>query len=258
MPIRGGRSVRDAPPGDPYASQADPPASDYMPRKLGTRARQAAAGDKGVTVTTKGDLQGYSTVPARVPVGANDLPLVADSTQALGVKWTPLPIAGGGTGQATKGAAFDALAPTTTKGDLVAYSTTNARVAVGSNGAVLKANSGATPGVAWLAPAATLATTAPTVNTGVTVPTGAVSYRLVFGDAELVPGADDAAVVTWQVDTGGGYVSVQVCRLGVGLTAGGRDAYCFAVPAGATYKWIAGGGATVGTEAIGSYSYVDV
>jgi hypothetical protein len=49
----------------------------------------------GVNVTTKGDLQGYSTLPARVPVGANGLFLQADSLQALGVGWAA---AGGGGG----------------------------------------------------------------------------------------------------------------------------------------------------------------
>lgn len=38
-------------------------------------------------LTTKGDVWGYSTVNARVPVGANDAVLTADSTQTLGVKW---------------------------------------------------------------------------------------------------------------------------------------------------------------------------
>lgn len=49
----------------------------------------------GVNVTTKGDLQGYSTMPARVPVGADGLFLQADSAQALGVAWAA---AGGGGG----------------------------------------------------------------------------------------------------------------------------------------------------------------
>jgi len=39
------------------------------------------------TRTTKGDLEGFSTVDARVPVGSNDQVLTADSAQALGVKW---------------------------------------------------------------------------------------------------------------------------------------------------------------------------
>lgn len=38
-------------------------------------------------LTTKGDIWGYSTVNARIPVGANGTILTADSTQTLGVKW---------------------------------------------------------------------------------------------------------------------------------------------------------------------------
>lgn len=40
-----------------------------------------------VSVTTKGDLQGFSTVAARIPVGTNTQVLTADSTAALGLKW---------------------------------------------------------------------------------------------------------------------------------------------------------------------------
>jgi hypothetical protein len=54
-------------------------------------------------LTTKGDLHGYSTVDARIPVGTNGQVLTADSTQTLGVKWAtsgsggmPAPIFGTG------------------------------------------------------------------------------------------------------------------------------------------------------------------
>jgi hypothetical protein len=46
-------------------------------------------------LTTKGDLFGYSTTNARIPVGADATILTADSTQALGVKWAA-PASGGG------------------------------------------------------------------------------------------------------------------------------------------------------------------
>ena len=45
-------------------------------------------------LTTKGDLYGFSTVDARVPIGTNGHVLTADSTQSLGLKWAAP--AGGG------------------------------------------------------------------------------------------------------------------------------------------------------------------
>ena len=63
-----------------------------------------------------------------------------------------LAIANGGTGQTTQTAAFDALSPLTTKGDLIASNgTDNVRVPVGTNGYVLTADSSAATGVAWAA-----------------------------------------------------------------------------------------------------------
>lgn len=45
-------------------------------------------------LTTKGDLYGYSTTNARIPVGTDNYVLTADSTNALGVSWQ-LPQIGG-------------------------------------------------------------------------------------------------------------------------------------------------------------------
>lgn len=67
----------------------------------------------------------------------------------------PLPIANGGTANTTATAAFNALDPLTTKGDLIAHNGTDSmRVAVGASGFVLTADSTASTGVAWLAAAA--------------------------------------------------------------------------------------------------------
>ena len=63
-----------------------------------------------------------------------------------------LAIANGGTGQTTATAAFDALAPTTTKGDIVVFDgTDNIRLAVGTNDYVLTADSTTASGLAWKA-----------------------------------------------------------------------------------------------------------
>jgi hypothetical protein len=48
----------------------------------------SATGGGGSVLTTKGDLWGYTTTDARVPVGANNYLLTADSTQATGLRWT--------------------------------------------------------------------------------------------------------------------------------------------------------------------------
>ncbi len=71
-------------------------------------------------LTTKGDLAGFSTVVARIPVGTNGQVLSANSAQTLGVQWvyapafvapcivSALPAAGT---QGRRGMATDALSP---------------------------------------------------------------------------------------------------------------------------------------------------
>lgn len=85
-----------------------------------------------------------SSVGADITVGAigtSDLPTV--------------PISKGGTGQTTQTEGFDALAPTTTKGDLiVSNGSDNIRRAVGSDGQVLTADSAQADGVKWATPSA--------------------------------------------------------------------------------------------------------
>lgn len=59
----------------------------------------------------------------------------------------------GGTGQTTKAAAYDALSPNTTKGDIEAHNgTNNVRLPVGSNGQVLSADSAEATGLKWASP----------------------------------------------------------------------------------------------------------
>lgn len=87
-----------------------------------------------------------------------------------------LPIANGGTGQTSATAAFNALSPSTTKGDVIVNDGTNdIRLAVGTNGQVLSANSAQASGLQWITPTNGTVTsvtgTAPiVVATGTTTP----------------------------------------------------------------------------------------
>jgi hypothetical protein len=47
-------------------------------------------------LTTKGDVLGYNTAAARIPIGTDGQVLTADSTQSLGLKWATSAAGGGG------------------------------------------------------------------------------------------------------------------------------------------------------------------
>lgn len=86
-----------------------------------------------------------------------------------------LGIGAGGTGQTTAAAAFGALSPLTTKGDILGFSTLNARVPIGTDGQVLTADSAQSLGLKWSTP----------VDTGITQLTG---------DATAGPGSGSQAL----------------------------------------------------------------
>ena len=94
-----------------------------------------------------------------------------------------LPIANGGTGQTTASAAFDALSPTTTRGDLIyRNATTNTRLAVGSNNYALLSN-GTDPVWGQVSLSAGVTGTLPIANGG-TGATDAATARSNLGAAK--------------------------------------------------------------------------
>ena len=64
-----------------------------------------------------------------------------------------VPVSLGGTGNTTAAAAFSALSPLTTKGDILGFSTTDARLGVGADGQVLTADTAEATGLKWAKPA---------------------------------------------------------------------------------------------------------
>ena len=90
-------------------------------------------------LTTKGDLFAFSTVDARLAVGANETRLVADSTQTVGLKYVA----------DTTNYAINA------KGDLLAGTAADTlqAISVGTNGQTLVADSSTATGLKWATPA---------------------------------------------------------------------------------------------------------
>ena len=67
------------------AAQTGPQGMTGGTGMTGAQGAQGATGP--AVVTTKGDLATFSTVVARLPIGANNTVLTADSAEATGIKW---------------------------------------------------------------------------------------------------------------------------------------------------------------------------
>jgi len=167
----------------------------------GQTTAQSAMNTFAGAVTSGSYLRGNGTNVVMSTIQAADVPTLNQNTTGTASNVTgTVAIANGGTGQTTQTAAFDALSPLTTKGDLIAHNgTDNVRVAVGTNGYVLTADSTAASGVAWAAAGGGSALTIK--DEGTTLTSAATSIDFVgAGVTATAVGSD----VTVTISGGGG------------------------------------------------------
>lgn len=139
-------------------------------------------------------------------------------------------IANGGTGQATKQAGFDALSPTTSKGDLIVNNGThNVAEAVGSDGQVLVADSSQTNGIKW--------------GTNTIVLKAPVITRLISGSGTFITATPTPLYSIVKIQAGGGGGSASGTSPGT-PAAGNNSTF-------GTSFLIAGGGSAAGGTGAG-------
>lgn len=209
------------------------------------------------TLTTKGDLLVTDgSLLNRLAVGTNDYPLVADSASTNGVKWAQIEAAGiasdavttakildsnittakiaNGAVTAAKLDASAAIQPTIVdaKGDIIAATAadTVARVAVGSNGQVLTADSTEAAGVKWATPtpsAITAVASASVLTQQDTTSTAYTDLATAGPSVTLTTGTE--AIVTISAILGQGVDSGAVISAGVAVsgasTVAASDSY---------------------------------
>jgi len=110
-----------------------------------------------------------ASVPAFLSITGS--PITTSGTLAITYSGTALPVVNGGTGQTTASAAFNALSPVTSTGDLIIGNGTNSaiRLGIGANNYVLTSNG-------------TTATWAPASGGGSGITTGkSIAMAMIFG-----------------------------------------------------------------------------
>jgi hypothetical protein len=130
-------------------------------------------------------------------ISAADVPTLNQNTTGTAANVTgTVAIANGGTGQTTASAAFNALSPITTTGDLILGNGTNSatRLAIGTNGYVLTSN-GTT--ASWAAASSGSGTvTSITAGTGLTGGTITTSGTIALGTTAVTAGSYTSANIT--------------------------------------------------------------
>ena len=161
----------------------------------GQTSAQAAMNSFAGAVTSGSYLRGNGTNVVMNTIQVADVPTLNQNTTGTAANVTgTVAIVNGGTGQTTAGAAFNALSPITTTGDLILGTGVNtaSRLAIGANGYLLTSN-GTT--ASWVAAPASGVTTFSAGTTGLTPATatgGAVTLAGTLAVANGGTGATNA------------------------------------------------------------------
>lgn len=174
----------------------------------GQTTRQDAMDALAGAVTSGQYLRGNGTDVVMSAIQVADVPTLNQNTAGTASNVTgTVAIANGGTGQTTQTAAFDALSPATTKGDLIVDNgTNNVRLAVGTDAYVLTADSTAATGVKWAAGGSSNITALGLWENSATI---SANYTIGTGNNAMSAGRISVASgVTVTVPTGSSWVVV--------------------------------------------------
>lgn len=144
-----------------YLSIANASSTPQLTLNVGTSSGTVAAGDDA-RFSSAHTISAFNSAVGSANCAADETPYWSSVAgkflcQPINIATTKitgtLPINNGGTGQTTALAAFNALSPLTSKGDLLTRDGTNTvRLPVGIDGQVLSSNSSQTSGLQWVTP----------------------------------------------------------------------------------------------------------